>query len=88
MLSEKAVFCRIDDSNPQNCSEAYYLVVQTYARLQILNENQHNTLEMEKTRDQENGYQEAHRPDGPASYSRKWQGMSVLQKNGHWGGHH
>ncbi|RNA31420.1 hypothetical protein BpHYR1_021571 [Brachionus plicatilis] len=50
-LSEKAVFWRVDVSNPQTCSEAYDLVVQTYARLQILNRNQPNPIISEKMGD-------------------------------------
>ncbi|RNA00981.1 hypothetical protein BpHYR1_045079, partial [Brachionus plicatilis] len=56
-LNEKAVFWRVDVSNPQTCSEAYDLVVQTYARLQILNRNQPNPIISEKMGDQENAYQ-------------------------------
>ncbi|RMZ97177.1 Transposon Ty3-I Gag-Pol poly, partial [Brachionus plicatilis] len=61
-LSEKAVFWRVDVSNPQTCSEAYDLVVQTYARLQILNRNQPNQIIFEKMGDQENAYQGTHNP--------------------------
>ncbi|RNA24017.1 hypothetical protein BpHYR1_001155 [Brachionus plicatilis] len=37
---EKDVFWRVNVSNPKTCSEAYGLMVQTYIRLQILNNNQ------------------------------------------------
>ncbi|RNA13102.1 hypothetical protein BpHYR1_006665 [Brachionus plicatilis] len=56
-LNEKAVFWRVDVSNPQTCSEGYDLVVQTYARLQILNRNHPNPIISEKMGDQENAYQ-------------------------------
>ncbi|RNA15083.1 hypothetical protein BpHYR1_027690 [Brachionus plicatilis] len=50
-LSEKAEFWRVDISNSQTCPETYDLVDQTYDRLKILNKNQHNPLDTEKTGD-------------------------------------
>ncbi|RNA29320.1 hypothetical protein BpHYR1_010472, partial [Brachionus plicatilis] len=60
-LSEKDVFWRVNVSNPKTCSEAYDFVVQTYARLQILNNNQKNQLAKKKTGNQKNGYQEVNK---------------------------
>ncbi|RNA09929.1 hypothetical protein BpHYR1_052649 [Brachionus plicatilis] len=57
-LSEKAVFWRVDVSNSQTYSEAYDSVVQTYARLQILNRNQPYPIVSEKMGNHENDYQE------------------------------
>ncbi|RNA00544.1 hypothetical protein BpHYR1_042691, partial [Brachionus plicatilis] len=86
-----AVFWRVDVSNPQTCSEAYDLVVQTYARLQILNRNQPNPIISEKIGDQENAYQGTHKhvkwsdkidlhntPDGEKV-------CLFCNKKGHWG---
>ncbi|RMZ97516.1 hypothetical protein BpHYR1_042721, partial [Brachionus plicatilis] len=90
-LSEKAVFWRVDVSNPQTCSEAYDLVIQTYARLQILNRNQPNPIISEKMGDQENAYQGTHKhvkwPDQIDLHNTP-DGEKVClfcSKKGHWG---
>ncbi|RNA25398.1 zf-CCHC domain containing [Brachionus plicatilis] len=90
-LSDKAVFWRVDVSNPQTCSEAYDLVVQTYARLQILNRNQHNPIGSEKMGDKETSHLETQKlvswPDQIDQYNNP-SGEKVCffcGKKGHWG---
>ncbi|RMZ99690.1 hypothetical protein BpHYR1_038887 [Brachionus plicatilis] len=82
---------RYDYLVKKDLSPAYDLVVQTYARLQILKRNQPNPIISEKMGDQENAYQKTHKhvkwsdqidlhktPDGEKV-------CLFCSKKGHWG---